>query len=425
MNRGKIHQRKTEDMTEDSEYKTRHNKIDVFLKAGGWNVNDPSKVIVEVDTKNSDFQKHYYKTVKETLNDPNADQKAYADYLLLDKYGSPLAIIEAKKSSKDPIIGQKQAEGYADDIERQTGKDVFVFLSNGYEIWFWNRAFENPRMIKGFHSREALERIKYQNNNRKPFIEVPIKKEIVDRDYQLEAIKRITEGLDRGKRKFLIVHATGTGKTRTAMALIDVLLRSNRAQKVLFLADRKALKDQAYDDGFLTFFPNELKNRISSKVIKKNCRLFVSTIQTFMECYQEFSVGDFDVIVSDECHRSIYNKWKDVFTYFDAIEIGLTATPSDMIEKDTFRFFDCRNNIPTHVYTYEDAIKDKWLVPFEIYKTQTHFKIAGVKAADIPSDVLRELLESGVEPEDINFEGTDIEKKVAVIGTNEAIGFTQ
>jgi type I restriction enzyme R subunit len=144
-----------------------------------------------------------------------------------------------------------------------------------------------------------------------------------------------------------------------------------------------------------------------------------------MECYQEFSVGDFDVIVSDECHRSIYNKWKDVFTYFDAIEIGLTATPSDMIEKDTFRFFDCRNNIPTHVYTYEDAIKDKWLVPFEIYKTQTHFKIAGVKAADIPSDVLRELLESGVEPEDINFEGTDIEKKVAVIGTNEAIGFTQ
>jgi type I restriction enzyme R subunit len=404
-----------------SEYRTRHEKIDVFLKRSGWDVNEPSRVVSEVDTKNSDFLKHDYKTVKETLNDPNADEKAYADYLLLDSFGSPLAIIEAKKASKDPILGQKQAEGYADDIERQTGKDVFIFLSNGYEIWFWNKAFENPRMIKGFHSRDALDRIKFQNENRKAFHEVPIKKEIVDRPYQIEAVKRVTEGLERGKRKFLLVHATGTGKTRTAMALIDVLLRSNRAQKILFLADRKALKNQAYDDGFKAFFPNELKKKVSRASLKKKYRLYASTIQTFMECYQDFSVGDFDVIISDECHRSIYNKWKDVFTYFDAVEIGLTATPSDMIEKDTFRFFDCRENVPTHMYTYEQAVEDGWLVPFDVYKTQTHFQIAGVTAADVPNDIMRRLLETGVEPEEIDFVGTDIEKKVAVIGTNEAI----
>lgn len=408
-------------MASASEYRTRREKIDVFLSKAGWNVDDPSHVVIEVDTKQSDFRAHNYKTVKETLHDPNADEKAYADYLLLDSSGSPLAVIEAKRTSKDAVLGQKQAEGYADDIERQTGKDVFIFLTNGYEIWFWNRALENPRMVKGFHSRDALERIKFQNEFRKEWHEVPIKKEIIDRDYQIEAVKRVLEGLDKGKRKFLIVHATGTGKTRVAMALIDVLLQGNRAQKILFLADRKALRDQAFNDGFKVFFPNELKTKVFSASVDKTPRLFASTIQTFMECYQDFSVGDFDVIISDECHRSIYNKWKDVFTYFDAVEIGLTATPADIIERDTFRFFNCQNKIPTHLYTYEQAVEDRWLVPFKVYKTQTHFQIAGVKPSDVPNEILKELVEKGVEPEDINFEGTDIEKKVVVIGTNEAI----
>jgi len=408
-------------MTTVSEYKTRREKIDVLLSKAGWDVNNPAHVVIEVDTKQSDFKAHNYKTVKETLHDPNADEKAYADYLLLGSSGSPLAIIEAKRTSKDAVLGQKQAEGYADDIERQTGKDVFIFLTNGYEIWFWNRALENPRMVKGFHSREALERVKFQNEFRKEFNEVPIRKEIIDRPYQIEAVKRVLEGLEKGRRKFLIVHATGTGKTRVAMALIDVLLRANRAQKILFLADRKALRNQAYSDGFKLYFPNELKTKVYSGSVDKTPRLFASTIQTFMECYQDFSVGDFDVIISDECHRSIYNKWKDVFTYFDAIEIGLTATPADLIDRDTFRFFNCQNKIPTHLYTYDQAVEDCWLVPFKVYKTQTHFQIAGVKPSDVPNEVMKELMEKGVEVEDVNFEGTDIEKKVVVIGTNEAI----
>ena len=408
-------------MTAVSEYRTRKEKVDVLLKKSGWNVNDQTDVVIEVDTKQSDFKKSNYKTVKETLHDPKADEKAYADYLLLDSSGLPLAVIEAKKTAKDPILGQKQAEDYADDIKEQTGKDVFVFLTNGYEIWFWNRPLENPRMVKGFHDRSSLERLRFQNEFRKDFSDVPIRKEIIDRPYQIEAVKRVLEGSDKGRRKFLIVHATGTGKTRVAMALIDVLMRANRAQKILFLADRRALRDQAFSDGFKVFFPSELKTKVFSGRVDKTPRLFASTIQTFMECYEDCSNGDFDLIISDECHRSIYNKWKDVFTYFDAVEIGLTATPADLIERDTFRFFDCNNKVPTALYTYDQAVGDRWLAPFRVYKTQTHFQIAGVKPADVPNQVMKELLEKGIETEDINFEGTDIEKKVIVIGTNEAI----
>ncbi|MDG7000133.1 MAG: DEAD/DEAH box helicase family protein, partial [Nitrososphaerota archaeon] len=404
-----------------NEYRTRKEKIDVLLLQAGWDVKDITKVRIEVDTKSSDFNNGIYYTVKDTLNDPDIDEKAYADYLLLDKTGSALAVIEAKRTSKDPISGQKQVEDYADDIKRQTGKDVFIFFTNGYEIWFWNKPFEGPRMVMGFHNLAAMERLIYQRTFMKDFSDVPIKKEIVDRPYQIEAVKRVLEGIEKGKRKFLIVQATGTGKTRVAMAITDVLLSSNRAQKILFLADRKVLRDQAYNDGFKVFFPNELKSKVFSGKLNKESRLFASTIQTFMDCYQQFSVGDFDVIISDESHRSIYNKWKDVFTYFDAIKIGLTATPSEMIERDTFRFFGCENGIPTSLYTYDDAIQDGWLAPFKAYSTQTHFQITGVKPEDVPNDVMKELLEKGIDYEDVNFDGTDIEKKVVVVGTNEAI----
>lgn len=404
-----------------SEYKTRREKIDTLLKRCGWVSKDRTKVIEEVDTKQSDFNYGKYKTMPQTLKNP--EDSAYADYLLLDSKGLPLAIVEAKRTSKDPILGQRQAEGYVADIKQQTGKDTFIFLTNGYEIWFWNKPFENPRMVNGFHDRNSLERIRFQNYSRKGFQDVPIKKEIVDRPYQIEAVKRVLEGIDKGKRKFLIVQATGTGKTRVAMALIDVLLRANRGQRILFLADRKALRDQAYGDlGFKTFFPNESKIKVFSGNVEKFPRLYASTIQTFMECYQQFSCGDFDVIISDEAHRSIYNKWKEVFTYFDAIEIGLTATPSELIERDTFRFFECEGGVPTCLYTYEQAVAEGYLVDYKVYAAQTHFQIEGIKPEDVPDAIKKKVLEeTGMEEEELNFEGTDIEKKVIVVGTNEAI----
>jgi len=426
------------DPTDLSEHQTRLSKIDVLLKDQEWILAPRRKelvgtlavaepratygksinVVEEVDTKQSDFRIRDYKTVSETLK--NDLESKHADYLLLDDKGDPLAVVEAKRTSKDPILGQKQAEEYADDIKKQTGKDVFIFLTNGYEIWFWNRPYENPRLVKGFHGQDALERIRFQNHAKKNLKSVSIKKEIIDRPYQIESVKRVCEGIEKGRRKFLIVQATGTGKTRVAMALIDVLLRSNRAQKILFLTDRKVLRDQAYDS-FKQWFPSEAKSKIFSETLDKNARLYASTIQTFMECYQSFSPGDFDVIVSDEAHRSIYNKWKDVFTYYDAVQIGLTATPADMIERDTFRFFECEGRTPTFLYTYDQAVKEGYLVDFKVHGAQTHFQIAGIKPEDIPTQIKKKLLEEGMEEDEMAFEGSQIEKKVIVKGTNEAI----
>jgi len=351
----------------------------------------------------------------------NNEEKAYADYFLVDSKGDPLAIIEAKKTSKDPITGQKQAEGYADDIKKQTGQDVFIFLSNGYEIWFWNREYEGVRPLKGFYSREDLETRRYQNVSKKDFSDVPINKEIAGRDYQVESIKRVLEGIDRGRRKFLIVQATGSGKTRVAMAIIDVLLRSNRVKRVLFLADRKELRDQAYDENFKEFFPNESKTKVYSGTVDKTHRIYASTIQTFENVYRDFSVGFFDLIVSDEAHRSIYNKWKDVFTYFDALQIGLTATPSDLIDRDSFRFFDCHDGNPTFLYTYDQAVKDGYLCDYSVHQAKTHFQIEGLTHHDVPEAEKYRLYEEGKEDADLEFKGTDIERKVAVIGTNEAL----
>ena len=402
-----------------NEFKTRTEKIDVMLNEQGWKVGDKSKVVEEVDTKQSDFNKKIYKDVNETLK--NDLESKFVDYLLLDKNGDPLAIIEAKRTSKDPIVGQKQAEMYAADIKKQTGKDIFIFLSNGYEILFWNTPFENPRQVKGFHSQDALERIRFQNKSKKSFLDVKIRDDIIDRSYQIESVKRVLEGLDKGKRKFLIVQATGTGKTRVSMALTDVLLKSKRAQKILFLTDRKILRDQAYSDGFKKFFPNESKTKVFSGTLDKNSRLYASTIQTFMECYQEFSPGDFDVIISDEAHRSIYNKWKDVFTYFDAIQIGLTATPSDMIERDTFRFFECDESHPTYYYSFEQGVSEGYLADFSAFDTQTKFQRRGIASSDLPDDAKKRLLDEGMEESEMNWEGSDIERKISVKGTNEAI----
>jgi len=411
------------------EFETRRQKIDVLLKEQGWDVDERSKVILEVDTKQSNFRAQNYKTVGETLKN-DLDSK-YADYLLLDGMGAPIAVVEAKRTSKDPILGRKQAEEYADDIKSQTGKDVFIFLSNGYEIWFWDRARYGPRPIKGFFSRNNLERLRFQVEMGLELGNIEVNSRIVDRPKSIEITKRVIEHIQKGNRKALVVMATGTGKTRVAMAILDVLMRTNRAQKVLFLADRKALRDQAYDDGFKKFLPEESRSKILSGNFDKNSRLYVSTIQTFQEIYNKkdrsgkymISPAEFDVIISDEAHRSIYNKWRDVFTYLDAIQIGLTATPSDLLDRDTFRFFNCRDGAPTALYDYEEAVREGVLCDFRrnILGAQTHFQIEGIRPEDLTSGEFTRLLEAGIDPEEINFEGTELEKKVAVTGTSEAI----
>jgi len=412
-----------------NEIQTRKLKIDVLLREQGWDVGSRSHIIPEVDTKQSDFNAGSYKTVSETLK--NDLESKYADYLLLDSLGAPLAIIEAKRTSKDPQIGQKQAEQYADDIKSQTDRDVFIFLSNGYEIWFWDRQRYPPRQLKGFYARKDLERLRFQNEQIRDGAPFEVNTAIVDRPKSIENVKRVLEHLHKGHRKALIVMATGSGKTRVAMALIDALMQENRAHRVLFLADRKALRDQAWNKGFLEYFPQEAKERIVHGKYSKEKRLYASTIQTFQEIYMQkdengqylISPGEFDLIISDEAHRSIYNKWRDVFTYLDAIQIGLTATPADLVDRDTFRFFQCDDHAPTALYSYEEAVSDGILCDFRknIMGAQTHFQIKGVKPADLSESERGRLIEQGIDPDVIDFEGTELEKKVAVKGTSEAI----
>ncbi len=409
---------------ENSEYLTRKILIDVALKESGWDLKDLSQVQVEIDTKQSDFKKPVYKTHDETFQ--NELESKYLDYLLLDEFGKPLAVIEAKKASKDWLLGKKQALQYAEDIEKQTGEKVFIYLTNGREVQFWNHAFEGQplRKVATYHSQSDLERLRFQNQMRViKFHTLPINEQIINRPYQKQAVSQVLQRFEKGFRKSLIVMATGTGKTRVSMALIDILLKSNRAQRILFLADRTVLRNQAFVKGFQKFFPNVSKTLLYSKDVNKDAKLYASTIQTMAECYSDFSPGFFDVIISDEAHRSIYNKWKDVFQYFDCLQVGLTATPSEEIDRDTFRFFQCEDNAPATNFSYDEAVNSKppYLVPYVVYKARTHFQLQGIKSKDIPKEVKEQLADKGISDYELDFEGTDIERKVTNKGTNESL----
>ncbi|MEA1928813.1 MAG: DEAD/DEAH box helicase family protein [Candidatus Auribacterota bacterium] len=390
-------------------------ELDRMLGMRNWHVDNPAEVGIEFEME---------RRWGGNIAGPTAElypTREFADYLLYGRDRKPLAIIEAKRTSKNPKSGKTQADGYAENIKAEYDVDPFIFLSNGEDIWFWDRLRYPPRIVRGFFERDDLERLAYQRRSRRPLSALRINPDIADRDYQAEAIKRVCGGLEEGFRKFLLVMATGTGKTRTAMALIDVLIRSRWINTVLFLTDRKMLRDQSYGQrGFQGFF-TEACGKVKSGNFDKTKRLYAATIQTMMECYRDISPGFFDLVISDECHRSIYNKWKDVLTYFDAIQIGLTATPSDWMDRDTFRFFDCRDGAPTFNYDYRTAVDEKWLVPFIPYHAKTSFQIKGIREDEIPPAVKKKLVEEGRTLDELNFEGTEFEKRFTNTGTHEAM----
>ncbi len=351
-------------------------------------------------------------------------QHEYADYLLLGRNELPLAIVEAKRTSKNARMGQRQADGYADNIKAKYGIEPFIFLTNGEDILFWDRQRYPPRLVYGFFERRDLERLFFQRQEAvKNLIDVKINPDIADRDYQAEAIRTILGGLQNGRRKFLLVMATGTGKTRTAMATIDCLLKAKRINNVLFLTDRKILRDQAYGKkGYQGFF-TESCGKITSGNFNAEKRLYAATIQTMMECYKDISPGFFDLVIADECHRSIYNKWKDVLSYFDSIQIGLTATPAQFIERDTFRFFEVEKDLKGNFfnYSYQKAVEEKHLLPFVPYHAKTSFQIKGLREDEIPAAVKKKLVEEGKTLDELNFEGTEFEKRFTNTGTHEAM----
>ena len=380
-----------------SEAITRLNLIDPQLKRAGWNLSDRTQVGLEIPV--SGYDAHW--------------EEGITDYCLYRTNGEVLAVVEAKRTSREPRVGRQQVLEYVTTIEKKQNFRPFAFMANGEDIFFWDSADSAERHVAGFFSRENLERLLFLKQNRKPLGSIQIKDSIVNRAYQVEAIRRISEAIEKKKaRKALLVMATGTGKTRTTMALIDVFLRAHAAQRILFLADRDALVDQALTDGFKTHLPDEARTRVRTYNIDKTARVYVSTLQTLEMCYERFTPADFDLVISDECHRSIYNKFTDVLAYFDAIQIGLTATPAEFIDRDTMKFFDCDGRTPTYLYTFDEAVKDTYLADFNVYAAQTKFQRKGIKGVDLTDEDKDSLKSRGIDPDDINYEGTDLERKV-------------
>lgn len=346
--------------------------------------------------------------------------KEYADYALLGSDSKPIALVEAKRASRDALAGQRQAADYADRIKARFGTDPFIFLSNGKEIWFWDRAQYPLRKVSGFYSPDDLERLRFQREYRQPLDRTGPNPAIAGRDYQIEAIRRITEAMAKGQRKFLLVMATGTGKTRTVVALVDLLMRAKWAQRVLFLADRRELVRQALGD-FKEHMPNETRTRVESNSFDLNARIHVSTYPSLIQIYKQLSPGYYDLIIADESHRSIYNRYRALLDHFDALQIGLTATPTDYIDHNTFDLFECPDGLPTFYYSYETAVEEGYLVNYRVLEAQTTFQLEGIKAGQLPAQFQRQLEEQGIDLSEIDFEGSDIERRVTNTGTNDAI----
>jgi type I restriction enzyme R subunit len=317
--------------------------------------------------------------------------------------------------------GERQASDYADRILQQDGVDPFIFLANGNEIFFHDRSLYPVRRVSGFFTLDDLERLHFLRKYRTPIADSDVNKKIVERAYQFQAIREVAERIEASRRNFLLVMATGTGKTRTVIALVDLLMRCQWIQRVLFLADRRELVKQAMD-AFKEHLPSVPRDWIESGKIDTAARVLGATYPGMMSVYQKLSPGFFDLIIFDESHRSIYNRYKGIPDHFDALHVGLTATPTDFIEHNTFELFDCEDGLPTFHYGLEEAIRDKHLVPYRpVHVAKTTFQVEGLKPGSLPPEVQAQLREQGIDPSELDFEGSDLERKVSNTGTNDAI----
>lgn len=356
---------------EFSEEETRFKLIDALLVASGWDVGNRGVNTSEVGQE------------VPVLHQPTSSGKGSVDYVLWGANGKPLAIIEAKKTAEDAQKGKMQAKYYADGLEKMYGQRPIIFYTNGYEIFIWDDAkTEPPRSLFGFYSKDSLEYAHFQSQHRELVLGALNPKEtITDRLYQIETIKRVAETFDKRRRRALVIQATGTGKTRVAIALCELMGRAKWAKRILFLCDRRELRKQAGDafDDFLPSEPRVLVSRATSKDRTK--RIYLSTYPAMMKCYQDFDPGFFDLIIADESHRSIYNRYRDIFRWFDAYQVGLTATPVKFIQRNTYSLFDCENEDPTSNFTYEEAIAHvpPYLCPFKVIKHTTKFLRDGIK----------------------------------------------
>lgn len=403
-----------------SEHLTRKEIIDLRLKQAGWNVSDRTQVIEEFDIIVDSGLAEEAKT-------PYSGHQ-FSDYVLLGKNGKPLAVIEAKKTSVDAAIGREQAKQYCYNIKNVQGVALpFCFYTNGHDIHFWDLENYPPKKVYGFPTRDDLERFAYLRKARKPLTGELINSKIAGRGYQISAIRAVMEAIEKRKSKLLLVMATGTGKTRTCIALVDALMRAGWAERVLFLVDRIALRKQALD-AFKEHLPNEPRwPKDAETEITADRRIYVSTYPGMLNIIRSeensLSPHFFDLVVVDESHRSIYNTYQEILDYFNTITLGLTATPTDVIDHNTFQLFECEDGVPTFAYSYDEAISHipPYLCNFQVMKIKTKFQAEGISKRTISLEDQRKLILEGKEIEEINYEGSDIEKKVINKGTNALI----
>jgi len=399
---------------------TRQEIIDERLKQAGWNVSDRTQVVEEF---NIIVDSHLAKEAPT----PYAGHQ-FSDYVLLGKDGKPFAVVEAKKTSVDAAIGREQAKQYCNNIQKAQGGELpFCFYTNGHDIYFWDLNNYPPKKVHGFPTRDDLERYAYIRKARKSLASELINTKIAGRDYQIRSIRAVMEAVEKRKSKFLLVMATGTGKTRVCIALVDSLMRAGWAERILFLVDRIALQNQTLD-AFKEYLPNEPRwPKQGEKEITSDRRIYVSTYPTMLNIIRDenksLSPHFFDLVVVDESHRSIYNTYQEILDYFNTITLGLTATPTDVIDHNTFNLFECEDGVPTFAYSYDEAINHipPYLCNFQVMKIKTKFQDEGISKRTISLEDQQKLILEGKEIEEINYEGTEIEKKVINRGTNALI----
>ena len=359
-----------------SEAETRKFKIDALLAEAGWTG--------FVEGRDTEYEVHGM---------PSDSGIGYVDYVLWGADGLPLAVVEAKKALVDPKVGIEQARRYAKCLEDATGQRPVIYCSNGYDHWLWDDSKGPARPVQGFSTRDELALLIQRRMARKSLASLGVGEQIVDRHYQRRAISAIAEHFEQSKqRKALLVMATGAGKTRTVIALVDLLMRAGWVKRVLFLADRTALVNQAVN-AFKTHLPDSVPVNLVTEG-NVDGRVYVSTYQTMVGKIDEyradgtrrFGVGHFDLVVIDEAHRSVYRKYRGIFEYFDSLLMGLTATPKDEVDKNTYDLFDLETGVPTDAYSLDDAIKDGFLVPPQSVSVQLKFVREGIRYDDLSED---------------------------------------
>lgn len=372
--KAKAENSKVQDTHDYNEEQTRDYFIDMLLHEAGWALDK---------TEDREF---------EVAGMPNNQGKGFVDYVLWGDDGLPLAVVEAKRTRRDPKVGQQQAKLYADCLEAKYKRRPVIYYTNGYEYWMWDDVSAPPRRVQGFYKKAELELLMQRRTGKKSLATEQINSNIAGRSYQHQAIRSVAEAMEKhNQRRSLIVMATGSGKTRTVIALVDLLSRCSWVKRVLFLADRVSLVKQATKE-FNKHLPNAgIVNLLDSP--DGQGRVYVSTYPTMLnlinsdkEDTRQFGVGHFDLVIVDEAHRSIYAKYGAIFDYFDSYLVGLTATPKDEIDHNTYGMFQLQRGVPTYAYALDDAIKDGYLVPPKAVSVPLKFQRQGIKYSELSEE---------------------------------------